>query len=375
MGGVERQLLGVLPRLAQFGYEVSVCALKGPGPLTGDFQSLGFQTYWLSGKGKWDLRVVFRLYLLLRHERPVILHTYTTLANWAGAVAGRAAGVPLLIMSDRDIRNWLRPWQVMVERYAFRSGSCMTMPSEAIKRFNIERLGHPPQKLVVVPNGVNLEEPGLGENYGVDLGLEKKKPSIHRIGYVGRFVEPLKGLSVLLRALLFLKEYGVEFEAVLVGEGRDRKKTEELSRRLGLNGRVAFLGERKDVPRLMQDLDLLVIPSLSEGSPNVALEAMALGVPVLATNVGGTPEIIEHEITGWLVPPGDPVALAQTMADVLREPSKSLRVASRAKAWVVEHRSLGLAASAVVKLYDALLEEIQARKAPDSLRAQERERY
>lgn len=308
--------------------------------------------------------MVFRLCLLLRRKRPAILHSYTTLANWAGAVAGRAAGVPLVIMSDRDIRNWLRPWQVMVDRYAFRLGTCMTMPSEAIKRFNIERLGHPAHRLVVVPNGVNVEEIERGAKCAVGSRVEPKKPNIPLIGYVGRIVEPLKGMGILLRALFLLKESGVGFEAILVGEGRDKKKMEELSRRLGLEGNVAFLGERNEVPCLMRDLDLLVIPSLSEGSPNVALEAMALGVPVLATDVGGNREILKQGVTGWLVAPGDPVALAQAVADVLREPNKRVQVAARAKTWVAEHRSAGIAAAAVVKLYDALLRELQDKKYP-----------
>ncbi|MEJ5378243.1 MAG: glycosyltransferase [bacterium] len=362
MGGAEMQLLRVLPWLARSGYENSVCGLKGPGPMTPKFESLGIQASWLGGKGKWDFRVLFRLYRELRRLRPSILHCYTTLANWAGAAAGRAAGVPLIVMSDRDIRTWLRPWQVMVDRCAFKLGTCMTMPSEAIKRFNIERLGHPPRRLVVVPNGISVAQGGsVGEN---QRGLEKgfRKRDIALIGYVGRITEPLKGLAILLQSLSLLKGFGLQYKALVVGDGRDRKRMEELSHQLGLEEKVAFLGERNDVPDLMQELDLLVIPSLCEGSPNVALEAMAMGVPVVATHVGGTPELLKDGITGWLVPPGDPVALAKTMAWVLKEPTQAMEVACRARTWVVHHRSAEAAGAAVARLYDFLLAKMQKRK-------------
>lgn len=362
IGGVERQLLRVLPRVARSGYEISVCSLKGSGPLISEFQALGFPTSCLEGKGKWDPRVVIRLYRRLRRERPVILHSYTTLANWAGAAAGRAAGIPIIVMSDRDIRTWLTSWQVVAEKYAFKLANCMTMPSEAIKRFDIERLGHSAQKLVVVPNGVDVEvasNEGLPE-VSIEVAFGRQNPL--RIGYVGRIAEPLKGVEVLLRALYLLKERGLEYEAILVGDGRDRGRMERLSYALGLEGRIAFLGERSDVRSLMQSLDLLVVPSLSEGCPNVVLEAMALGIAVVATDVGGTPEIIKHGVTGWLVRPGDPVALAHAVARRLIEPRETKEVALQARAWVTRHRSAEVAGEALVGLYEYLLGQVHKRK-------------
>jgi len=359
VGGVEKQLLGILPWVKRWGYEISVCALKGQGPLTREFRAMGIPTLWLGGKGKWDPRVVGRLYLELRRSRPAILHCYTTLANWAGALAGRAARVPVVVLSDRDVRTWLRYWQRWVDKCALSLGTCMTMPSEAVKRFDMERLGYPAQRLVVVPNGVDVTgNAACRERQDVPLRNGAGRGCPQRIGYVGRIVEPLKGVGVLLSALRMLRQDGIEFEAILVGDGRDRGPMELLSKRLGLGDSVIFLGERKDAVSLMGSFKLLVVPSLLEGSPNVVLEAMASGVPVLATASGGTLEIVKHGVTGWLVPPGDASALAKAMAWLLKEPEAANQLALQARAWVARNRSMEAAASAMARLYDTLLAEI-----------------
>lgn len=350
LGGVERQLLGVVPFLKEKGYEITVCALKGRGPLAEEFRARGVEAHWLGGSGKWDLRVVFRLYRFFRRKRFTIVHSYTRLANLAGGLAGKGARVPILVFSDRDLHHRSDRIEAWLQRIFRKPGNYTTMPSEAIKAFDIQRLSYPAETLVIIPNGVFTD--GLPSPRRSD-GLNPKLPYL--VGYVGRMEEPIKGGMVLLQALAILRLTLEEYQAVFIGDGRDRARLEEVSIQLGLHGKVSFLGEKKNPLPFMANLDLLVVPSLAEGSPNVVLEAMALGVPVLASHVGGIEELIQHRVTGWLVPPGDPGELAQAIRLLLTEREMALEMAKRARDWVIQFRSLNVTSLYWLRFYEILL--------------------
>jgi glycosyltransferase involved in cell wall biosynthesis len=151
---------------------------------------------------------------------------------------------------------------------------------------------------------------------------------------------PRKDQGVLLEALALLAAGGARVRAALVGDGPDRAALEAQARRLGLESRVRFLGERADIELLLPAMDVFVLSSREEGIPNALLEAMAAGLPAVATAVVGTPEVMQDGETGWLVPARDPRALATALGDALARPEEARRRAAAARRAVEERMSI-----------------------------------
>ena len=166
-----------------------------------------------------------------------------------------------------------------------------------------------------------------------------------------------KGLVHLLRALRLLRDALPEAPLlVLAGDGPERANLEQEADRLGLRESVRFLGVRRDIPDLLRSLDVLVIPSLWEGIPATLLEAMAAGVPTVASNVGGIPEVVTHGRTGLLVPPGDPAALSEAVLRLMQDDGLARRIASDARALVHDRFSFQVnVVEARVRWYNDLL--------------------
>ncbi len=355
VGGTEKQLLGLMPRLREMGYDQAVCCLKGWGPMGDEYRALGIPALALGGRGRADVTVLWRLRRLLRRMRPAILHTYTSRANWAGALAGRLAGVPRILLSDREVRVWMRPWHLALDRGAFGLARGMVVPSQAIKGFDETRAGLRGERIWVVPNGVDAEALAVEEGkvaIRAGLGMDPGAPVA---GYVGRLEVPVKGLAHLLEAVAALRQEGSPCTLGVFGEGPWEEEMRRRARALGIQGLVRLYGVRRDIPRVLKALDLLVLPSLMEGCPNVILEAMAARVPVLATRVGGVPEMVEHGLTGWLVPPGDPQALARGIREMLQDRAAAMEMADRAHAWVRANRGMDVTARALARVYEGLL--------------------
>lgn len=356
VGGIENQLLRILPELNGEGFECRVCSLKGEGPLSSLYRLRGIPVLSLGGRSRWDVQVLWRLYRVCRRERIDLLHCYTTRANWAGSLMGRLAGVPIILLSDREIRSWMNFWQRWVDRFCFKVSDGMTVPSLAIKHYDERILGLDGSRIWVLPNGVELgafrvKEPRwlVRERLGLD-------PEWVLLGYVGRLDEPLKGLSDLLEAFRILEDMGGDrLHLLVVGDGPSREKVQDRVRCLRMGHRVTFTGFRSDIPQILKALDLLILPSYREGSPNVILEAMATGTPVLATRVGGIPELILHEKTGWLVHPGDARELAYGIRHLLLHPDQKAEMARTAMEWIRTHRPLQAVVRAYRRLYALLL--------------------
>ena len=195
-----------------------------------------------------------------------------------------------------------------------------------------------------------LEIPGQFAEVRAELGLARDAPLIL---FAGRLA-PQKGVADLLTALDLL-QYGMpELRTLIVGDGPLRSQLEEIAHAFELDGKVRFLGHSNDVPRLLAAADLLVLPSLYEGLPNVVLEAMRFAKPVVATAAPGTTEVVVDGSTGLLVPPGDPPALARAMRTLLRDPDLGRRLGAAGRARVeTEFR-----ADTMIQRFASLYEEL-----------------
>lgn len=261
-----------------------------------------------------------RMARVFRAWRPDVVHT----RNWTciDAILGaRLAGVPVVIhgehgreAGDPEGRNGLRR---RVRRLLAPLVTEFVAVSRDLARWLVEDVGVPPAKVTQIYNGVDTEafSPADKEAARRTLGI---RDGAVVIGTVGR-LDPVKDHRGLLEAFGRTARHP-HAQLVVVGDGPCRAELEQVGRRLGLDGRVLMLGERQDVARILRALDVFVLPSLGEGISNALLEAMASGLPVIATRVGGNPELVDHDVTGMLVSPRSAEALAAAFDRYLSDP-------------------------------------------------------
>ena len=304
-GGMERMTYEVARRLDRARYRPILCCLKSPreadaGAAVGDYSGLL--------RSKWDVAVVRRLRDLLRKERAAAVFALGSgdAALW-GRVAAKLSRLPAAwwIHSMRDnvgrLNRALLPWTDFVVALSPRH-----------RRFVTEHLRVAPGKVEVVQNGVDWAEHQAAhcrDEVRSELGVS---PEMTVIGTVGG-LRPVKGYDVLIRAAALLLPQRPSVRLAIVGDGEQRGALTDLAVSEGVADRVLFLGARQDVPRLMSGFDVFVLSSHSEAFPISALQAMAAGLPVVATDVGCLSEIVEPEVTGLLVPPGRPEALSHAL--------------------------------------------------------------
>jgi len=351
-GGAERHLLELLSRLDRTRFAVEIACFEARGQFTDDVRALGWPVHELGIRGPiyapGGILGFARLVHLVESVRPDVIHGYLFGPNLFAALAGRLARVPVVVIAKRNVDAFETPRQVAVQRIAHRLATHVVAVSESVATTSVA-LGADPRHVLVIPNGVDLGRFPDG-NGAHPAGAAQV------VGSIG-CLAARKDYGTLLEALARLAPRGLEPELVLVGDGAERGALEERARALGLERRVRFLGERPDVERLLAGMDVFALSSREEGIPNAVLEAMAAARPVVATAVGGTPEVLENGRTGWLVPPGDPGALADALAEALLDRAEAARRCAAARSDVRERRSIDAMARRHEAFYaDALAE-------------------
>ena len=325
-GGAERHLIELWKRIDRERFEVVVACFRREGAFLAEAESLGWPVRELAvGRriyGAAGLAGLARLVHLVRDVRPQVIHGYLFGPNLFAVLAGRLAGVPAVVVAKRNLDAFETRRQVLAQRLAHRLATQVTAVSEAVAD-SVVALGVPRARITVIPNGVDAARfvpPAPVEEARRALGADAS-PLVGSVGCLAA----RKDYGTLLEALRLLGDRGLAFRAALVGDGPDRDALEARATALGLAGRVRFLGERDDIERLLPGMDVFVLSSREEGIPNALLEAMAAGRACVATAVGGTPEVLRDGETGWLVPPGEPGALADALEQALTRPGEARR--------------------------------------------------
>jgi glycosyltransferase involved in cell wall biosynthesis len=314
-----------------------------------------------------DIVALAKLTALVRRVRPHVVHTHTAKAGFLGRVAARAAGVPVVLHTyhghvlsgyyGRMRQHGLR----LMERGLARLSDRLITVSDRVRDDLVAFGVAPADQFTVVPLGLDLDpmfaaaaQRGL---FRRELGLVGPAVSAPLVGIVGRLF-PIKNHTLFLDAAARVRTAHPEARFVVVGDGPLRGELEARARQPDLADRVIFTGWRHDLPMIYADLDTLVVSSLNEGTPVSAIEAMAAEVAVVATRVGGLPDLIDDGRTGRLVPSGDPTALAGAINRVLDDPTRghAIRAAARAD---VERRFM--ASRLVGDLQDLYLELLAAK--------------
>jgi len=287
-----------------------------------------------------DLMALRDLRRRIRTLRPEIVHTHSSKAGFVGRIAARLAGVPRIFYTPHGhvfhsyYGQPLTRMFIALERFAARFTDRIVVltdgEAEQHLAVGVGRRG----QFVKNPSGVDLAavraEAAGGASVRQELGLSSETPLI---GAVARLV-PVKGLRYLVAAMPEILRRCPETHLVLAGDGEQRSGLESLARDLAVSGRVHFLGFRRDAAAVTAALNVFVLPSLNEGLGRVLVTAMALGVPIVATKVGGVPEVVEDGRQGLLVPSADPQALGQAITALLakRDYAASLGTAGRSRA-------------------------------------------
>ena len=274
--------------------------------------------------GAADLKTIVEIRRLVREFRPHIVHTHTAKAGFVGRIAAWSCRVPVIVHTFHghvlegyfsDAKS--RLLRIMERSLALLSDKIVAV-SDRVKSDLVRLRIAPERKIEVVNLGLDLRRFGEAARwrggFRAEIGLDPRAPLV---GIVGRIV-PIKNHALFLEAAARLATVQPEVHFVVVGDGALLEECSRRARALGIGDRVTFTGLRDDLERIYSDLDALLITSDNEGTPVSAIEAMAAGVPVVATRVGGLPDLIEDGVSGSLVPPRDPQALADATHRVLQ---------------------------------------------------------
>ena len=333
------------------GHEVSFIS-PTPGTFLGRVKAEGMRASVVPISGALDVGAALRLRSLLRRERAEILHTHGHFAvNVVARAAGRLAGTA--VIAHMHIENALRAGgagrkaQIALDNATARLCRSIVAVSDATRE-SLVRQGYPAARTVTIHNGIEPAEPVEP----AALELPEGAPTLLE---VARLCD-VKGQRELIRALARLERR--DAVALFAGDdlesgGAFRRELEREAEAHGVSDRVRFLGYRRDVPALLEAVDVFVLPSWLEGLPLGVLEAMARGTPVVASAVGGTPELVADGETGLLVPPRDVDALVEALDGLLGDPERARRLGESGRARALAEFSAEAAAERVLRLYAA----------------------
>jgi glycosyltransferase involved in cell wall biosynthesis len=358
IGGAEQLLVNLASYLERERFEMVVCALWSDGPIGQALREAGVTVHCLGKKPSlYSPGTLYDLIRLTRREKPDVVHAQLFAANFYGRLAGMMSGVPVLISTEQNVIQGKRRLHIWADRALARRTDAIIAVSQAVRQAIAAELRYPSAPLEVIYNPVDLDTfrpDKRREEFRAALGLE---PEQIALGAVGRLVKA-KGHRYLLEALAVLLPEHPQARLLIIGGGALRGELEELGRELGVAGAVQFLGMRRDIPDLLNALDIFVFPSIWEGLPVALLEAMACRLPVVASDIAPVREVVGGRQAALLVPPADSRGLAGAIARLIagRELARQLAAAGRER--VLQEFS---AQSCTRKLQDLYLQLLQAK--------------
>ena len=347
-GGTEGQFVEVACGLDRARWELDVACIRAEGPLRTRLEAAGIQA-WSCGRGSFKsprlLGAVRALSRRLRARKVQIVHSFDFYSNVLGVPAARMAGVPVVIASQRDLGNLRPPLQQRLQRAMLSLATHVLVNSRAIADRLAGSRAARSGRLSVIHNGVDLSR------FGPAPGPVRKEPGITVTVLAN--LRPEKGILQMVEAAAALRRAAPEVRVDIWGEGPLRTEVEARMQSLALADCVRLRGSTRTPEDVLRRSDIFVLPSLSEASSNVLLEAMATGLPVVATRIGGTPALVGDAAV--LVPPGDPAALAAALVDLARNPDLVNRLGAAARARALAEFGMDRMLERVDALYRGLL--------------------
>lgn len=358
-GGPEKTILNSARYLSRYGYR-TICAYMR-SPRDAAFASIEQKARELEAPlvavddyGPLDYGIVARLADVCRRERVTIWHGHDYKSNLLGLLLRRSCPMRLVTtVHGWVLRSWKTPLYYALDRWSLPYYERVICVSEDLRQVCL-RAGVREDRCPVIANGVDVAQ------FARTRSVAEAKQRLGwpaqglLIGGVGR-LSPEKGFSLLIEAVGELIREGLDLHLMLVGEGGERAALQSLIAARGLDGRVRLLGQRADVVELYEAMDAFVLSSLREGLPNVVLEAMAMGVPVLATEVAGVPALVEHAVNGLCIPPGSASALRDGLRTLVLQPALRRQLAETARQTVEGKFSFAARMERIHQIYQEVL--------------------
>lgn len=342
------------------GYVDPVVLVFERGPRKGsEFQSecryRGIHLEVVRERRRYDLTLPSRIVQMARALRPDLVQTHGYKPDVLGLIVARRLGIPWVAFSHgptdegRRMRLYLALDHVLLRR------ADRVVAVSRARKAALEACGFRPNQVVTIPNAVDLRR-----HVAADAGAARNEFGFHPdqpvVGVVGR-LSPEKGHTYFVEAMAEIVRSLPRAVGLIVGDGPQEGRLRAQTAALGLENVVRFAGYRRDMDRIYSAIDALVLPSIQEGLPNVVLEAMASGRPVVASRVGGVPEVVDDGATGSLVPPGDSHALAQAIVSLLEDPARREAMGAAARQRIEHAFSARSRAERILSLYRAVLHE------------------
>ena len=323
-GGTQRYAVHLLKHLNRDLFDTELWVLRGGEDMLPLAQASGLPIKYLSRNSWVTPQALWKFFWRLKRHRPDVLYTMTGVPNIWGRVFGALALDSVMVTSWRGLR------ERQLESFLWKFSDLLICNANALREFVIKRHRVDPQIVVVVPNGVDTDF------FTPDPSCRAGCPTVVFVGRLVKEKDPL----CLIEAFALLRNIVPETRMVMVGQGYMQSSVQRQLVSTGLSEHVELVPGANDVRPFLRKAWTLVLPSVSEGFPQVILEAMACGLPVVASATGGIPEIVEDGVTGLLVPPRSPKSLAQSLAKILSDDQARIAMAKRAREKVEQSYSL-----------------------------------
>lgn len=355
LGGAEQQLLYLVEGMARLADVTVVSLSESSTTLKPNFERMaGVRVVLCPKRPGIDVTLIPRLVTLCRREQPTIVHTYLRTANYWGRLAGYLARTPVLIVSERNIELERGKYANLLDKVLASVTDRVVVNAVAIRDFLVKAEGLNPAKIEVIPNGV----PTFPDFSRSDVRIVRQEWGLgaedHIVAFVGRLV-PQKNPKLFLEMAQSVLRIGFKCGFLIIGEGPLLAHLIAEVRRLGIGDAVRFTGFRLDITRILAAIDLLVLTSEWEGLPNVVLEALAVGVPVVATDAGGIRELLVDGVVGHVVPRRDLSALVDRVIGMLSDQSFRAECGRRGREYVQVQFSISQMVDRTVALYNTVL--------------------
>ncbi len=356
-GGAERQFIELVKRLNRDKYDISICLTVENGVWYDELLRENFDIKVLNKKNKFDITVIFKLAKLIKEKKPDIVHC------WLFYSIGISLIASFFIRRKMKIISSIRECPLKFNFYYFLTKLLQRRIEKfiAISNFVKKKLirdGIFSEKIVVVHNGLDIKE--IEKKYSKSLLSKLSKESFglkkddSTVGFIGR-LEPVKGVEYFLMAIPYVKKEITDIKFMVVGEGSLKNSLKELVEKLKIENNVIFTGFRKDVYKIIKTIDILVVPSLIETLSSVSIEAGVFKKPVIATSVGGIPEVVEDGVTGLLVPSKDPERMAEAILQLLKDEDLRMKMGEAGRKKVESFFNIEQTVKKTEEIYDKLL--------------------
>jgi glycosyltransferase involved in cell wall biosynthesis len=346
--GAEKQLTLLAKGLPRNEFDVHVCALTRGGPYEADLRAADIPTTVIGKHWRVDPAAYWKLKRYLAALKPDLVQTWLFAANSYGRLAARQVGVGRIFASERCADPWKAGYELAIDRYLARWTDRMIVNSSGVRDFYVAH-GLPAEKFQIIPNGIDLPSAALLPR--AELLAQLALPADAKlIAVIGR-LWPQKRIKDVIWGADLLQVLRPDVHVLVMGDGPQRARLEKFARQCRVEQKVHFLGQRANATRLLSACDLLWLTSGYEGLPNVVMEAMAAGKPVIATDIPGNRDLVIEGETGYLIPVGDRAALTARTNKLLQEPELAARLGAAGRERIASQFRIDQMISSYAELY------------------------